>query len=231
VVELYTFLSPLPRLEVLDLSYNSLSVVTNNVTGNVNPDLRVLDLANSELTVFPEFLRAMKNLEVLDLAGNNIHGLIPDWAGEVGGNKLVYLDLSDNSITGLSLFQCSGLKHLYLQSNMIQGLFPLSICDMNNLNYLDISNNSFGGIVPQCLGNSRFLVSLNVNFNNIRGLFPTTICNITHLKYLDMSRNSFYGVIPQCLGYSRILVSLNVNSNMIRGPFPTTICDMTHLSI
>ncbi|GKD69364.1 leucine-rich repeat-containing protein, partial [Tanacetum coccineum] len=82
VVELYTLFSRLPHLEVLDLSYNSLSVVTNNVTGNVNPNLRVLGLANSELTVFSEFLRAMKNLEVLDLAGNNIHGLIPDWAGE-----------------------------------------------------------------------------------------------------------------------------------------------------
>ncbi|GKD61792.1 leucine-rich repeat-containing protein, partial [Tanacetum coccineum] len=117
VLELFTLFSRLPHLEVLDLSYNSLSVVTNNVTDNVNPNLHGLGLAYCELTVFPEFLRGMKNLGFLDLAGNNIHGLVPDWAGEVGGNKLVYLDLSDNFITGLSLFQWSGLEHLYLQSN------------------------------------------------------------------------------------------------------------------
>ncbi|GKD02233.1 leucine-rich repeat-containing protein [Tanacetum coccineum] len=80
--ELDTLLSSLTNLENLDLSYSGLSVTTNNANHYVNPGFRFLNLASCKLKVFPESFRAMKQLQQLDLSGNEIHGQIPHWVEE-----------------------------------------------------------------------------------------------------------------------------------------------------
>ncbi|GKB31943.1 leucine-rich repeat-containing protein, partial [Tanacetum coccineum] len=140
--ELDTLLSSLTNLKELSLSYSGFSVTTNNANHYVNPGFQLLYLASCKLKVFPESFRAMKQLQELDLSGNEIHGQIPHWAGEIGWNELSLLDLSHNFITGLPQFQWYGLSELYLQSNLIEGPFPPSICNMSGLGFLDMSNNS-----------------------------------------------------------------------------------------
>ncbi|GJV11951.1 leucine-rich repeat-containing protein [Tanacetum coccineum] len=83
-LELDTLLSSLTKLEYLDLSYSGFSVTTNNANHYVNPGFQLLYLASCKLKVFPESFRAMKQLQELDLSGNEIHGQIPHWAGEIG---------------------------------------------------------------------------------------------------------------------------------------------------
>nr|GEZ14437.1 leucine-rich repeat-containing protein [Tanacetum cinerariifolium] len=103
--ELDTLLSSLKNLKILLLSYNGFSVTTNNANHYVNPGFINLGLASCKLKVFPNSLRNMKQLEGLDLSSNEIHGQIPHWAGEIGGNELYFLNLSHNFITGLPQFQ------------------------------------------------------------------------------------------------------------------------------
>nr|GEW59936.1 leucine-rich repeat-containing protein [Tanacetum cinerariifolium] len=173
-LELDTLLSSLKNLEVLDLSYNSFSLTTKNANHYVNPAFKVFGLASCKLKVFLNSFRAMKHLWVLDLSGNEIHGQIPHWVGEFGGTYgLEYFSLSDNFITGLPQFQWYGLEELYMQSNHIEGPFPTSICNMSNLWFLDMSNNRFGGLIPQC-------------FREIT----------SHLQMVDMGNNSLQGTIP-----------------------------------
>ncbi|KAI3720657.1 hypothetical protein L2E82_31648 [Cichorium intybus] len=150
---LETLLSSMPDLEVLDLFYSGLSVMTNNATTYVNPGFTILGLASCKLTVFPESLRSMKYLSTLDLSRNNIEGSIPHWAGEIGRDSLQYLDLSHNSITSLPQFQWVNLVYLILESNLIGGPFPPSICNMSCLQLLDMSDNRFVGEIPRCVGN------------------------------------------------------------------------------
>ncbi|CAI9273739.1 unnamed protein product [Lactuca saligna] len=224
-------LSNLPNLQSLDLSYSGLSVVSNNSFSYANPDFLILGLASCKLNMFPESLQVMKNLTFLDLSNNDIHGPIPDWAGEIGANRLYYLNLSHNSISGLPQFQWDVMEDLYLQSNQIQGAFPPSICNMRNLYDLDISNNSFSGVIPKCLGNiNSSLEYLNVKSNQIEGSFPSSICNLRHLYFLDMSNNSFDGVIPQCLG--NIIPSLSmvdIGNNHFHGSIPDVYKDCEQL--
>ncbi|CAI9273740.1 unnamed protein product [Lactuca saligna] len=221
--DLDTLLSSLPNLQGLLLSNTGLSVITNNGSSSyVNPNFRRLGLAFCKLTLFPESLRAMKKLTYLDLSNNEIHGRIPDWAREIGANELYYLDLSFNSITGLPKFQWDGMEYLNLQSNQIQGSFPPSVCNMSRLLLLDISNNSFSGVIPQCLGNiNSSLLFLHLQSNQIQGQFPTSICNMRNLDSLDISNNSITGVIPQCL---RNIVSslwmIDMGHNSFHGIIP-----------
>nr|GEW16278.1 leucine-rich repeat-containing protein [Tanacetum cinerariifolium] len=81
--ELDTLLSSLTNLKELYLSYSGFSVTTNNANHYVNPGFQLLYLASCKLKVFPESFRAMKQLQQLDLSGNEIHGQIPHWAGEI----------------------------------------------------------------------------------------------------------------------------------------------------
>ncbi|GJR14805.1 leucine-rich repeat-containing protein [Tanacetum coccineum] len=218
--ELDTLLSSLRNLEDLDLSYSGFSVTTKNVDHYVNPGFRYLNLASCKLKVFPSSFRAMKELEGLDLSGNEIHGQIPHWAGEIGGNELYELDLSHNFITGLPQFQWYGLSELYLQSNLIEGPFPPSIWNMSTLWILDMSNNrmSIFGVFPENISSS--LSVLNVKSNMIEGSFPPSICNLSNLHSLDMSNNSFGGVIPECVGSLSTLSMIDLGTNNFHGTIP-----------
>ncbi|KAK9077330.1 hypothetical protein SSX86_005667 [Deinandra increscens subsp. villosa] len=225
-------LSSLPSLEAIDLSYSGLSVVIRNNGHYANPYLFDLRLASCNLSVFPDFLRAMKHLRVLDLSSNYIRGHLPSWAGEIGGNNnLTYLDLSDNSITSLPEFRSVGLQYVYLQSNLIAGSFPPWICNMKRLKYLDISDNRISEMVPRCLRNiNSSLVSLNVGSNMIQGPFPMTICNMGSLLYLDMSNNSFQGLIPECFGnITSSLAMINLGKNRFNGTIPKVYGDCGRL--
>ncbi|PWA17361.1 Leucine-rich repeat-containing protein [Artemisia annua] len=251
-LELDTLLSTLTNLEVLRLSYNGFSVTTKNTNHYVNPGFRELYLASCRLKVFPNSLRAMKKLEILDLSQNEIHGQIPHWAGEIGGTYgLSYVNLSHNFITGLPQFQWYGLRYLYLQSNLIEGPFPPSICNMSDLGYLDMSNNRFGGVIPECVGSmstlsmidlgtnnfhgtipkniSSSLEDLNVKSNKIEGSFPPSICNLSNLRSLDMSNNSFGGVIPECVGSMMSTLSMiNLGTNNFRGTIPNVFNEFVY---
>ncbi|GJZ98122.1 leucine-rich repeat-containing protein [Tanacetum coccineum] len=96
--ELDTLLSSLTNLIVLDLSYSGFFVTTKNANHYVNPGFTHLILASCKLKVFPISFRSMKQLQELDLSSNEIHGQIPHWAGEIGGNTLYRLSLSHNFI-------------------------------------------------------------------------------------------------------------------------------------
>ncbi|GMH05797.1 hypothetical protein Nepgr_007637 [Nepenthes gracilis] len=94
-------ISNLKRLRYLDLSANSLSVTTTNEDANFTiswPQLYTLRLSFCNITEFPNFLRSQKDLFILDLSNNNIHGEAPKWLHDM--ESITYLQLSQNSLTG-----------------------------------------------------------------------------------------------------------------------------------
>ncbi|GJX49552.1 leucine-rich repeat-containing protein [Tanacetum coccineum] len=216
--ELDTLLSCLTNLEYLDLSYSGFSVTTNNGYHYVNPGFRFLKLASCKLKVFPESFRAMKQLQHLDLSGNEIHGQIPHWAGEIGRNELYLLNLSHNFITVLPQFQWYGLGELYLQSNLIEGPFPPSICNMSGLGFLDMSHNSFDGVIPQCVGNiSNSLQMMDLGNNSFQGTIPNVFEEFKNLFGLILNGNQLEGGVPSFLG----LQVLDLSYNSFVGQLPT----------
>ncbi|GJZ83880.1 leucine-rich repeat-containing protein [Tanacetum coccineum] len=232
-LELDTLLTSLTNLEKLDLSYNSFFVTTKNANHYVNPGFKELHLASCKLKVFPNSLRAMKQLQELDLSSNKIHGQIPHWAGEIGGNNgLSYLDLSHNFITGLPQFQWYGLSQLYLQSNLIQGPFPPSICNMSDLVLLDMSNNRFGGLIPQCFGNiSSSLSMIDMGNNSFQGTIPNTYDNCGFLEGLILNGNQLRGEVPSSLSKCSALRVLDLANNYLNGTFPGWLGGLFELQV
>ncbi|GJW96303.1 leucine-rich repeat-containing protein [Tanacetum coccineum] len=166
--ELDTLLSSLKNLEILDLSYSGLSVTTNNANHYVNPGFRFLNLASCKLKVFPESFRAMKQLEWIDLSGNEIHGQIPHWAGEIGRNELRY--------------------------NMLSGNAPFESLALPSLKSLDLRNNQLSGQIDvQTFRQLTNLTRLDLSFNNFSGEWEldALLSSLTNLEYLDLSYSGF----------------------------------------
>lgn len=100
-----------------------------------------LDLSNTGLDKLPYYVLSRSNLEILNIADNNIDGALP---AEIKNLKnLKRLDASNNSMTGV----------------------PAEIGQMSNLEYLDLSNNNLTGL-PYELGNLSALKELNIAGNN-----------------------------------------------------------------
>ncbi|XP_076900402.1 receptor-like protein 6 [Bidens hawaiensis] len=232
VVEPDILLSRLPKLEAIDLSYSGLSVLTKNVAHEVNPNFLELSLVACNLTVFPNFLGAMKNLKILDLSSNFISGLLPDWTSKIGGNKLTYLDLSYNSITGLSEFVSAEMQYLYMRSNLIEGPFPPWICNMGRLLYLDMSNNSFHGVIPRCFGKiTSSLAMINLGINKFHGIIPNLYGDCGLLLVLILEENNFEGEVPSSLVKCKSLKILDMGNNRLYGTFPRWLGDLPKLQV
>ncbi|KVI07913.1 Leucine-rich repeat-containing protein [Cynara cardunculus var. scolymus] len=230
--ELETLLLNLRNLISFDLSYSGLYVMTYNANGYINPDFRYLALRSCKLTVFPESLRAMKDLWYLDLSSNAIRGHIPDWVGEIGGNELGYLNLSHNFIEGLPQLRWYGLRQLHLQSNKIQGPFPPSICNMSILTTLVMSNNRFGGVIPHCVGNiSSNLNMMDLGNNHFHGTIPNAYEHCGELAGLILNQNQLEGEVSSSLLKCQYLEVLNLENNLLNGTFPGWLGDLPFLKI
>ena len=126
-----------------------------------------------------EYERYLGLLRVIDFAGNNLSGEIPE------------------EITGLL-----GLVALNLSRNNLTGVIPQTIGLLKSLESLDLSGNQFSGAIPVAMGDLNFLSYLNVSYNNLFGQIPSS----TQLQSFDAS--AFKGnpalcglpVTHKCLG-------------------------------
>ncbi|KAL7180839.1 hypothetical protein ACSBR1_039826 [Camellia fascicularis] len=118
--------------------------------------------------VFPQWLRGLTNLQLLDLSGNQLDGTIPPWLGNF--EFLFYIDLSNNSFTGeipknLTGLKCLNSRDVSQEDPSLGFAFPLflkQITSANMLQYnqiwrfpptLDLSNNFLTGPIWPEFGN------------------------------------------------------------------------------
>ena len=114
------FLRSTSKMKVIDLSFNYLSVLNDNLFDNFTI-LNELNLSSNKFQTFSPILLQFNNkLEVLDLSENLITNLDSDFLSF--SFILEKLDLSRNRLDGLpSLRQQIFLRCLNLSSNMLKG--------------------------------------------------------------------------------------------------------------
>ncbi|CAL5443181.1 unnamed protein product [Camellia sinensis] len=252
VVELQTF-SNLKDLDSLDLSYNTQSVSTISNINNTLPKLRYFYMTSCKIKEFPDFFKALENVEQLDISNNEIRGKIPKWVGVIGKASLQYLNLSYNLLTGINQFPWKNLGTLDLRSNLIQGQLPVpplsisyflfsqnkltgeipsSICNASSLSILDLSHNHLSGAIPQCLGYfNNVLLVLDLRFNAFQGNIPMIFRNGNQLEILNLNGNQFEGPVPRSLTNCRRLQVLDLGNNKINDTFPYWLGTLPELRV
>jgi internalin A len=162
------------------------------------------------LTVLPEELRQLQQLEELNLSFNTIKAL-PEWIGQL--SNLTSLNLSNNQLNYLPewISQLSNINSLDLSLNTINYL-PEWIGQLSNINSLNLSLNTIDTL-PEWIGQLSNLTSLNLNYNQIKTL-PESIGQLSNLTSLNLSNNQI-NTLPESIGQLINLTFLNLNYNQI----------------
>ncbi len=144
-----------------------------------------ISLKALKLTKFPTALLKFKNLEELDLSGNNIM-VLPEELGNL--EKLRVLNINSNRLQRLpaSIKKCKELSHLGIAYNKLK-IYPDEINALTSLQTLDISGNSLIDI-PEEIGNLTNLNALYCSHNSLSFL-PENIGKLTKLKLLFAFNN------------------------------------------
>lgn len=176
-------------MEIDFLNFNTLSVLKWQkifaLLGEL-PRLRWLYLTHCSLSVIPDSIRLIKNLEVLKLDHNELEEL-PEAIGDL--DKLEWLILNNNKIKTLSesVGRLKSLKELRLNDNKLKEL-PDSIGNLKSLEKLHLGNNVIV-IFPDAIIRMDSLAQLALNSNLLSSL-PYNIVNMKSLKGVNLKNNN-----------------------------------------
>ncbi|XP_033145493.1 receptor like protein 24 [Brassica rapa] len=151
-------------------------------------------------------------------------------------HHLRYLDLYQNNFISATLpsefDNLNRLEVLYLSNNSFVGQVPSSFNNLSLLSYLDLSQNDLTGSFP-LLRNLSKLSFLDLNNNHFSGtLNPniTSLFELYNLRYLDLSYNNFSSSLPSEFGNLNKLEILALQSSDFFGEVPPTISNLTSLT-
>lgn len=190
--------------------------------------------------VLPTCLAQLENLEVLNLAFNELHGTIPKEYGInfTAHGLLKEFDVSFNRLTGTvprSIFQIETLEDLRLSANDLTGTIPdirRSQKSSYKMRLLDIAQNHFNGTLPTTIGRLTSLEMLLFGLNLVTGTLPTQLQQLSNLTLLEGSTNILEGsierVVKKCLPKNK-LYDVILDENILSGSLPRELGEITSL--
>ncbi|XP_010417171.1 PREDICTED: probable LRR receptor-like serine/threonine-protein kinase At2g24230 [Camelina sativa] len=205
----------------IDLSSNQLEGSLPDGFGSAFPKLKTLNLAGNKIHGKDTDFADMKSITSLNISGNQFEGSVTGLfketlevadlsknrfqdhiSSQVDSNwfGLIYLDLSENEVSGdifKNLTRLKKLKHLNLAWNRFsRGMFP-RIKMLSGLEYLNLSNTNLSGHIPREISELNDLSTLDVSGNHLSGNIP--LLSIKNLVAIDVSRNNLTGEIPMSI--------------------------------
>ncbi|KAK0576568.1 hypothetical protein LWI29_019848 [Acer saccharum] len=210
-----------PNLQTVDMSYNKLE---GQLPKDISPSLVRLRLGSNSLSGDIPSLTCGQ-LTYLELENNSFTGIIPQQLGSC--QSLTLLNLAQNHLTGSVPGQLGNLNHLQvmkLQLNKLSGEIPIQFMQLQVLSALNISRNLLTGPIPSSISNLTKLTNLNLQGNNLSGPIPNSIGNLDYLIELQLGENRLSGTIPMMP--ARLQIALNLSSNLFEGSIP----DISRLS-
>nr|XP_025608205.1 receptor-like protein EIX2 [Arachis hypogaea]XP_025673295.1 receptor-like protein EIX2 [Arachis hypogaea] len=222
----------------------------NNNFWRFTSTIQHLDLYNN--TIEGDLSEVVLNSSIIELPSNNFKGDLPRLSSNVvffqlnnsslsgsishllchskkSNNKLQYLDLSHNNLSG-GLTDCwmnwKSLRRLNLGGNNLSGNIPPSMALLSNLTSLHLhENNLSGDISSSSLQYCRSLSILNVRQNSFSGNIPKWMPQSTRI--VQLRSNKFIGNIPSQICQMPLLIVLDLAYNRISGHIPKCLNNIT----
>ncbi|CAN7010237.1 unnamed protein product [Brassica oleracea var. botrytis] len=246
-----TLFSSLKHLLYVDLSGNNISPPSLSSNSDIPPNLERLFLSGCNISGFPNILKILENLEMLDLSENSIKGKIPEWLWSLprlstvsfannlfngfqgptdvlANSSLTCLDIERNFFEGAIPTLPLSINILAASRNRFTGKIPHSICNRSSLTHLILPYNNLTGPIPPCLSNLR---AVNLRKNNIEGSIPDEFYDGAPLQSLDVGYNQLTGKLPRSLVNCSSLQFLSVGNNKIKDTFPFLLKALPNLQI
>jgi Leucine-rich repeat (LRR) protein len=173
-------------------------------------NLKVLDLRNNPLQMFPSQLTELFKLEELHVSNCQLANL-PDSFAKL--QQLKTLDLSNNRFEVLPscIMKLRNLCKLYLSDGCLQNLSG-EIKNLVNLERLQLTSNELA-LLPEGLFELVNLKKLYLNDNKLT-LLHDKVGNLVNLEYLVLNQNKLTK-IPESIGELKELRYLNLHENML----------------
>ncbi|KAG2562161.1 leucine-rich repeat protein 1-like [Panicum virgatum] len=144
-------------------------------------------------------------------------------------NAVIRVDLGNAGISGPLIPDLGGLQNLqYLElyDNSLSGTIPATLGNLTKLVSLDLYENQLTGPIPATLGAIGTLRYLRLYENKLTGAIPTSLGNLINLLELKLQNNALSGSIPSSLGNIKTLQFLKLNQNMLSGTVPLEILSL-----
>jgi Leucine-rich repeat (LRR) protein len=237
-------------LEMMNLGENLVSgVIPEGLVQCEN--LKFLNLSSNKLTGSVDPSLQVPCMDVFDISGNQLSGLIPQFiskschSAQLPSDDLVseyssfftYQALA--GFVSFSIMQGTDLTsyHSFARNNftgMVTSL-PLAADKLGMQGayaFLADGNHLEGqlqpGLFDKCNSSKGFIVEVSNNF--INGVIPTDIGSLCRsLVVLGIAGNQLSGVIPSSIGQLSYLISLDLSRNHLGGAIPTSVKNLPHL--
>ncbi|KAI7730788.1 hypothetical protein M8C21_013742 [Ambrosia artemisiifolia] len=222
----------LTNLHYLYLDNNILSGSIPFELGHAR-DLIDLTLSKNMLNgTLPLSFRNFSRIERIEINDNNISGSIPNYFANY--TRLERLDLGKNNFSSVipsELGKRTALVHLKLFMNNLIGSIPkdMNLTKMEELDYIDLSNNKLYGEVSSNWGLCPNLTSLKLSNNNLSGKLSKEIGRATRLGELLLSSNHLVGEIPKSFERLSSLMKLYLDNNKLSGTIPSELGSLSNL--
>ncbi|KAG7965137.1 hypothetical protein I3843_09G209200 [Carya illinoinensis] len=214
-----------------------LNLSNNQIHGEIPswiwiPTLNYLDLSHNYFVTLQGPLTNASGIDILYLQSNQLQGPLPVFTVNAS-----VLDFSRNNFSSIPTNIGNILRDiifLSLSSNKLNGSIPASICNISELQVLDMSNNSVSGTIPHCLFemvNSVPRVVLNLEGNNLRGKISDTFPGNCSLHTLTLNGNQLEGGLPKSLDNCKSLQVLDLGNNHIQDIFPCYLKNISSLRV
>ncbi|KAB2039738.1 hypothetical protein ES319_D02G031400v1 [Gossypium barbadense] len=181
----------------------------------------------------------LRNLEVLDVSGNALEGMLPHCFSNLTSLRELYISRNHFQIplSFAPFANLSNLKSLWINENkmVMEPSFYTSIpkFQLEVISLLKcITSQQLSRKVPTFLYYQYDLRYVDLSHNNFSGTVPTWLLeNNTKLKVLILKGNSFTGPLSLSSALISNVSSIDLSENKLQGQIPIGICStFPHLS-